>query len=132
MEAELEDQEANIQGVDQFLKAVDRYLDIQELTLEILHEFMECIVVYERSQPWKKKNYTQKVNIYFNYIGNLEEKAEGAPEGTPSAESQKTSLLHGSTPPRVHAFYCFSKKFLSICATCALVALAWGCRVLSS
>ena len=38
MEAELAEQEANIQGVDQFLKVVDRYLDIQELTPEILHE----------------------------------------------------------------------------------------------
>lgn len=78
MEAELEDQEANIQGVDQFLKVVDRYLDIRELAPEILHEFVECIVVHERSQPWKKKNYTQKVNIYFNYIGNLAQKSRGS------------------------------------------------------
>ena len=72
LEAELEEQEANIQGGDQFLNIVDRYLDIQELTPEILHEFVERIVVHERSERWKKKNYTQKVDIYFNYIGNLE------------------------------------------------------------
>lgn len=72
LEAELEEQEANIQGTDQFLNIVDRYLDIQELTPEILHEFVERIIVHERSERWKKKNYTQKVNIYFNYIGNLE------------------------------------------------------------
>lgn len=71
LEAELSEQEANIQGVDQFLKVVDCYLDIQELTPEILHEFVERIVVHERSERWKKKNYTQKVDIYFNYIGNL-------------------------------------------------------------
>lgn len=71
LEAELEEQEANIQGVDRFLAVVDRYLDIQELTPEILHEFVERIVVHERSERRKKKNYTQKVDIYFNYIGNL-------------------------------------------------------------
>ena len=75
LEAELEEQEANLQGVDNFLAVVDRYLDIQELTPEVLHEFVERIVVHERSERWKKKNYTQQVDIHFNYIGcigNLE------------------------------------------------------------
>ena len=52
---ELEDQEENIQGLDQLLQVVDRYLNIQELTPEILHEFVERILVHERSEGRKKK-----------------------------------------------------------------------------
>ncbi|MGN1003194.1 MAG: DUF4368 domain-containing protein [Oscillospiraceae bacterium] len=54
---------------------------------------MERIVVHERSERWKKKNYTQKVDIYFNYIGNLDKGAEGAPEGTPSAGKLKNIFI---------------------------------------
>ncbi len=42
-------------GVDQLLQVVDRYLNIQELTPEILHEFVERILVHERSEGRKKK-----------------------------------------------------------------------------
>ena len=55
METELEDQEENIQGVDQLLQVLDRYLNIQELTPEILHEFVERILVHERSEGRTKK-----------------------------------------------------------------------------
>ena len=72
LEAELEEQEANLQGVDNFLAVVDRHLDIQELTPKVLHEFVERIVVHERSDRWKKKNYTQLVDIHFNYIGCID------------------------------------------------------------
>lgn len=34
---------------------IDRYLNIQELTPEILHEFVERILVHERSEGRKKK-----------------------------------------------------------------------------
>lgn len=72
LEAELKEREESLENVDRFLEVVDRYLDIQELTPEVLHEFVDRIVVHERSERWKKKNYTQKIDIYFNYIGNLE------------------------------------------------------------
>lgn len=53
LEVELEEQEANIQSVD-------RYLEIQELTPEVLHEFVERIVVHERSERWKKKTISSR------------------------------------------------------------------------
>lgn len=71
MERELDEAEKNVDSAYQFLAIVDRYTDIQELTPEIVHEFIHCIVVHERSERWKKKNYTQDVDIYFNYIGKL-------------------------------------------------------------
>lgn len=72
LEVELEEQEANIQGVNQFLNIVDRYLDVQELTPEILHEFVARIRSTRAFRTVEEKNYTQKVDICFNYIGNLE------------------------------------------------------------
>lgn len=33
-------------------------------------EFIEKIVVYERSEPWKK-NYTQQVYVYINFVGKV-------------------------------------------------------------
>lgn len=58
-------------NADRFMSVVDRYTDIQELTPEIVREFVEKIVVYERSERWKKKNYTQQVDVYFNFMGKV-------------------------------------------------------------
>lgn len=107
MEAELEAQEANIRGVDQFLKVVDRYLDIRELAPEILHGFVECSVVHERSQPWKKKNYTQKVNRK----SGVKKQREHL-KVLPLLRGQKTSLLHDSVPCR-RAVLCVQNRVFS-------------------
>jgi hypothetical protein len=53
------------------MAVVDRYTDIQKLTPEIVREFIDRIVVHERSEPYKKKNYTQQVDVYFNFVGRL-------------------------------------------------------------
>ncbi|WP_335617929.1 DUF4368 domain-containing protein [Clostridium sporogenes] len=36
-----------------------------------MREFVEKIVVNERSKPWRKKNYTQQVYVYFNFVGRV-------------------------------------------------------------
>jgi hypothetical protein len=46
-----------------FMAVVGRYTGIRE--------FVEKIVVHERSEPYKKKNYTQQVDVYFNFIGKV-------------------------------------------------------------
>ena len=58
-------------NADRFMAVVDRYTDIQKLTPEIVREFIEKIVVHKRSEPHKKKNYTQQVEIYFNFMGKF-------------------------------------------------------------
>ena len=68
METELEDQEENIQGVDQLLQVVDRYLNIQELTPEILHEFVERILVHERSEGRKKKGLGNFSILFLTHV----------------------------------------------------------------
>lgn len=68
---ELECESNDVDNAKQFLAVVDRCLNPQELTPELVHEFLERIVVHERSEPCKKKYYTRTVDIYFNYIGKL-------------------------------------------------------------
>ena len=58
-------------NADRFMAIVDSYTDIQGLTPEIVQEFIEKIGVHERSEPWKKKNYTQQVDVYFNFMGRI-------------------------------------------------------------
>lgn len=48
---------------------MDKYTDITELMPELVREFVERIEVHERSGRYKKKHYTQQVDIYFNFIG---------------------------------------------------------------
>lgn len=71
LEQEISNGKDTILNADRFMAVVDRYTDIQELTPEIVREFIDKIVVYERSERWKKKNYTQQVDVYFNFVGRV-------------------------------------------------------------
>ena len=73
LEQEISEQSGQLQGADKFTAIVNKYTDIEELTPEIVRAFIERIVVHERSEPRKQKDYTQKVDIYFNFLGLLEE-----------------------------------------------------------
>lgn len=68
---EITSQQNKMLNADRFLAIVERYTDIRELTPEIVREFIDRIVVHERSEPWKKKNYTQEVEVYFNFVGKV-------------------------------------------------------------
>lgn len=69
----LKDEIANRQdtllNADRFRRLVDKYTDITELTPELVREFIQRIEIHERSGRYKKKHYTQQVDIYFNFIG---------------------------------------------------------------
>lgn len=71
LEHQINTEKDRILNADRFLKVVQRYTEIQELTPEIVREFIEKIVVHERSEPWKKKNYTQQIDVYFNFVGQV-------------------------------------------------------------
>ena len=65
--AEEQAHEMNAEG---FLQLVRKYTDIQELTPEILREFIDKIVVYHREQIGGQT--VQKVEIYYKMIGYVE------------------------------------------------------------
>lgn len=71
LESSLQAKQEKVENTDKFLALVDRYMDFAELTPEIVNELIDHIEVHERSEPYKKKHYTQDVDIYFNHIGKL-------------------------------------------------------------
>ncbi|MCI2046222.1 MAG: DUF4368 domain-containing protein [Faecalibacterium sp.] len=71
LDNEISTQQDKLLNADRFLAIVDKYTDIRELTPEIVREFIDRIVVHERSEPYKKKNYTQEVEVYFNFVGKV-------------------------------------------------------------
>ena len=71
LEMEIGTEQQKLLSADRFMAIVEKYTDISELTPEIVREFVDKIVIHERSEPWKKKNYTQQVDVYFNFVGRV-------------------------------------------------------------
>lgn len=57
------------ENTDKFIESANKYVDIQELTSEILHTFIERIEVHEKEKINGKK--FRKIDIFFNHIGKL-------------------------------------------------------------
>ena len=80
--AEEQKHELNAEG---FLQLARRYTDIQELTPEILREFIDKIVVHHREKQGKET--FQQVDIYYRFIGHVViAQAEQASAGGVSAQ----------------------------------------------
>ena len=54
-------------STDEFLAVVRKYIEVQELSQEILHEFIEKIVVHHAEKIGGEK--VQRIEIYYNCIG---------------------------------------------------------------
>ena len=57
-------------NADGFLKIVRKYSEIEELTLDILQEFIDKIVVHHREEVCGEK--VQKIEGYYKMIGHIE------------------------------------------------------------
>ena len=53
---------------NKFMKVVSKYTDIQELTYENLHEFIDRILIYDTDKETK----TRKIEIQYSFIGQVE------------------------------------------------------------
>jgi len=80
----LEQAEADAQGIEKFLRLVKRFTEIEDLTAEIVSEFIERIEVGEtvivtprRFSNWKDEK-RQNVRIVYNYIGAVPQEGEAA------------------------------------------------------
>ncbi|WP_270619089.1 recombinase family protein [Paenibacillus macerans] len=71
LQSEIDNMEKQTVNADRFLDLVDRYTDFEELTTPILNEFVEKVVVHERARS-NRYTTTQKVDIYFNFVGLVE------------------------------------------------------------
>ena len=65
-----------------FLKLVERYRNAEEMTTLMLNEFVEKIVVHERDRKGSADT-TQKIEIYFNFIGEYIPPTMAEKEPTP-------------------------------------------------
>ena len=70
-EADIQRLRETVSGTDGFLDKAKRYMDITELTPELLRLFIEKIVVHEKEVKWSK-HAPQAVEIYYNGIGFID------------------------------------------------------------
>ena len=54
-----------------FISIISRYENFDELTTTMINEFVEKIIVHERDRKGSQTS-KQKIEIYFNFIGNYE------------------------------------------------------------
>ena len=54
--------------VGRFVQIVRKYTDVQELTYEIVHEFIDRILIYELD----KDTNTRKIEIYYSFVGQVD------------------------------------------------------------
>ena len=57
------------QNKDDFLKAVRKFMEMDSLTAPMLRELIDHVDVYEKEGG--KKNYTQRIVIYYRFVGYL-------------------------------------------------------------
>ena len=70
-EADIQRLRETVSGTDGFLDKAKRYMDITELTPELLRLFIGKIVVHEKEVKWSK-HAPQTVEIYYNGIGFID------------------------------------------------------------
>lgn len=76
----VEDSEKQTVNIKSFLKIVRSYMEPEALTPDILHEFVEKIVVHA---PDKSSGHrTQQVDIHYNFVGEIELSHETAKRET--------------------------------------------------
>ncbi len=51
---------------------IEKYTDMEELTVPMINEYVEKVVVHESTRGRKGKDRKQQVDVYFNFIGNYE------------------------------------------------------------
>ncbi len=69
LEREIETQAGQVSNVNEFLKLVDKYLDIPELDAAILNELVSRIVVHSPARENGRKQV--RIDLYFTYVGQI-------------------------------------------------------------
>ena len=51
---------------------IEKYTDIEELTVPMINEYMEKVVVNEATGGRQSEHRKQQVDVYFNFIDNCQ------------------------------------------------------------
>ena len=70
LEKAISDYEKYERDADRFIALIDKYENFDELTITMLNEFVEKILVHERDRKGSRET-TQEVEIYFNFVGRF-------------------------------------------------------------
>ena len=82
LEKAVSDYEKHEKDADRFIALIEKYQNSDKLTIAMLNEFVEKILVHERDRKGSIQT-TQEVEIYFNFVGKFVPPAFGEVELTP-------------------------------------------------
>lgn len=82
LEKAIKSYETHEKDADRFIALIDKYENFDKLTIAMLNEFIEKILVHERNRKGSIQT-TQEVEIYFNFVGRFVPPAFGEVELTP-------------------------------------------------
>ena len=82
LEKAIKSYEKHEKDADRFIALIDKYENFDKLTIAMLNEFIEKILVHERDRKGSIQT-TQEVEIYFNFVGRFVPPAFGEAELTP-------------------------------------------------
>ena len=82
LEKAIKSYEKHEKDADRFIALIDKYENFDKLTIAMLNEFIEKILVHERDRKGSIQT-TQEVEIYFNFVGRFLPPAFGEVELTP-------------------------------------------------
>ena len=82
LEKSIHGYEKHEKDADRFISLIDKYESFDNLTIAMLNEFIEKILVHERDRKGSRET-TQEVEIYFNFVGRFAPPAFGEAELTP-------------------------------------------------
>ena len=82
LEKAVKSYEKHEKDADRFIALIDKYENFDKLTVAMLNEFVEKILVHERDRKGSIQT-TQEVEIYFNFVGKFVPPAFGEVELTP-------------------------------------------------
>ena len=82
LEASLSAFEKNKKSAQSFISLIDKYQSFDNLTIAMLNEFIDKILVHERDRKGSNQT-TQEIEVYFNFVGKFVPPAFGEVELTP-------------------------------------------------
>ncbi len=82
LEARLSAFEKNKKSAESFISLIDKYQSFDNLTITMLNEFIDKILVHERDRKGSTQT-TQEIEVYFNFVGRFVPPEFGEVELTP-------------------------------------------------
>ena len=77
---------------DKFMEIVRKYTDYREITTPILNEYIEKVIIHEADKSQGRNKRTQKIEIYFNFIGKVDIAAMKEQSKKPVKQDRKREI----------------------------------------